>query len=174
MDEYELETGGAETRASHFIEWLAEWAREVRRRSAGLCYLPPHRAKGLEFDHVVVLDGGWDRFGLGEGRRCHAPTVLRCHDPRSGNACPCALYGAARAPRRPYGAVPRCCSAKHPSNSPRQPRNWLAVIGGSACETSFSASRGTATWSSSASRHCLSLARRQAGGAKRLKSLGAS
>ena len=25
-----------------------------------------HRAKGLEFDHVVVLDGGWNRVGHGE------------------------------------------------------------------------------------------------------------
>ncbi len=66
MDEYELETGGAETSASHFIEWLAEWAREVRRRQRGLMLLTAHRAKGLEFDHVVVLDGGWDRVGRDE------------------------------------------------------------------------------------------------------------
>ena len=44
--------------------------------------------------------------------------------------------------KTPYDAVPRCCSAKHPSNSRRRPRNWLAVIGGSACETSFSAFAG--------------------------------
>ncbi len=66
MDEYELETGGAETSVSHFIEWLAEWAREVRRRQRGLMLLTAHRAKGLEFDHVVVLDGGWDRVGPDE------------------------------------------------------------------------------------------------------------
>ena len=66
MDEYELETGGAETSVSHFIEWLAEWAREVRRRQRGLMLLTAHRAKGLEFDHVVVLDGGWDRVGRDE------------------------------------------------------------------------------------------------------------
>ena len=28
--------------------------------------LTAHRAKGLEFDHVVVLDGSWDRIGRGE------------------------------------------------------------------------------------------------------------
>ena len=38
----------------------------MRRRQRGLMLLTAHRAKGLEFDHVVVLDGGWDRFGLGE------------------------------------------------------------------------------------------------------------
>ena len=48
------------------IEWLAEWGREIRRRQHGLLLLAGHRAKGLEFDHVVVLDGGWDRVGRGE------------------------------------------------------------------------------------------------------------
>ena len=27
-----------------------------------------HRAKGLEFDHVAVLDGGWERVRIGEDR----------------------------------------------------------------------------------------------------------
>ena len=66
LSEYELETGGAETPVDHFLEWLAEWGREVRRRQRGLLLLTAHRAKGLEFDHVVVLDGGWDRVGRGE------------------------------------------------------------------------------------------------------------
>ena len=64
--EYALETGGAETPVDSFIEWLAEWGREVRRRQRGLLLLTAHRAKGLEFDHVVVLDGGWDRVGSDE------------------------------------------------------------------------------------------------------------
>ena len=58
-DELSLEIGGAELPTAHFIEWLAEWGREVRRRQRGLLLLTAHRAKGLEFDHVVVLDGGW-------------------------------------------------------------------------------------------------------------------
>ena len=66
ITEYALETSGAETSVDHFIEWLAEWGREVRRRQRGLLLLTAHRAKGLEFDHVVVLDGGWDRVGRGE------------------------------------------------------------------------------------------------------------
>ena len=64
--EYELEVGAAETPADSFTEWLAEWGRDVRRRQRGLLLLTAHRAKGLEFDHVVVLDGGWDRVGKGE------------------------------------------------------------------------------------------------------------
>ena len=62
VDEHALETGGgSEVPATHFIEWLAEWGRDVRRRQRGLLLLTAHRAKGLEFDHVAVLDGGWDR-----------------------------------------------------------------------------------------------------------------
>ena len=64
--EYVLETGGAENPVDSFIEWLAEWGREVRRRQRGLLLLTAHRAKGLEFDHVVVLDGGWNRASEGE------------------------------------------------------------------------------------------------------------
>ena len=64
--EFALETSGTETPADNFIEWLAEWAREVRRRQRGLLLLTAHRAKGLEFDHVVVLAGGWGRVGRDE------------------------------------------------------------------------------------------------------------
>ena len=68
IEEYALETSESETPVASFIEWLAEWGREVRRRQNGLLLLSAHRAKGLEFDHVVVLDGGWDRIGQGEDR----------------------------------------------------------------------------------------------------------
>ena len=64
--EFTLETSGAEGPVGNFIEWLAEWARKVRRRQRGLLLATAHRAKGLEFDHVVVLDGGWNRVGRGE------------------------------------------------------------------------------------------------------------
>ena len=61
VEEYVLETGGAETPMVHFIEWLAEWGREIRRRQCGLLLLTAHGAKGLEFDHVIVFDGGWNQ-----------------------------------------------------------------------------------------------------------------
>ena len=67
IDEHALEQGGAETPVRHFLEWLAEWGQDARRRHRRLLLLTAHRAKGLEFDHVVVLDGGWDRAGRGEG-----------------------------------------------------------------------------------------------------------
>ena len=62
LNEHALETGeDAEVPVGHFVEWLAEWGRDVRRRPRGLMLLTAHRAKGLEFDHVAVLDGGWER-----------------------------------------------------------------------------------------------------------------
>ena len=68
IEAYALETSESETPVASFIEWLAEWGREVRHRQHRLLLLTAHRAKGLEFDHVVVLDGGWDRIGRGEDR----------------------------------------------------------------------------------------------------------
>ncbi|MCY4590651.1 MAG: RecQ family ATP-dependent DNA helicase [Alphaproteobacteria bacterium] len=66
VEEHALELGDAEAPTDQFIEWLAEWGRDVRRRQHGLLLLTAHRAKGLEFDHVAVLDGGWRRRGEGE------------------------------------------------------------------------------------------------------------
>lgn len=48
------------------IEWLAEWARDTRGEQQGLLLLTAHRAKGLEFDDVVILDGNWEAFSSGE------------------------------------------------------------------------------------------------------------
>ena len=61
LEEHQIETGATEAPSTAFIEWLAEWCRDARRRQRGLLLLTAHRAKGLEFDHVVVLDGGWNR-----------------------------------------------------------------------------------------------------------------
>ena len=63
VEEHEVETGAGEGPVDSLVEWLAEWGREVRRRQRGLLLLTAHRAKGLEFRHVVVLDGRWDRVG---------------------------------------------------------------------------------------------------------------
>ena len=62
LEERVQDTGEGEATTESVIEWLAEWGREVRRRQRGLLLLTAHRAKGLEFDHVAILDGGWDRF----------------------------------------------------------------------------------------------------------------
>lgn len=48
------------------LEWLAEWAQDVRGTQRGLLLLTAHRSKGLEFDHVVILNGGWQALSKGE------------------------------------------------------------------------------------------------------------
>jgi len=60
IDEHALEIGGSEYPVEQVIEWLVEWGREIRRRQKNLLLLTAHRAKGLEFDHVVILDGNWN------------------------------------------------------------------------------------------------------------------
>ena len=66
IDALELEVGVAELPVQNFVEWLVEWGREIRRTQSGLLLLTAHRAKGLEFEHVIVLDGGWKKIGTGE------------------------------------------------------------------------------------------------------------
>ncbi|WP_416236531.1 RecQ family ATP-dependent DNA helicase [Pseudorhodobacter sp.] len=48
------------------VEWFGAWAREARGEQRGLLLLTAHRAKGLEFDHVAILNGGWDRASKNE------------------------------------------------------------------------------------------------------------
>lgn len=62
LDAWVLEYSAEEWPVEHFFEWLAEWGRDLRRKQRGLLLLTAHRAKGLEFNHVAVLDGGWDRL----------------------------------------------------------------------------------------------------------------
>ena len=71
--EYRLEAGDVETPVEVFREWLAEWGRELRRRQTGLLLLTAHRAKGLEFDHVIILDDGWRNTSRDED-----PDAWRC------------------------------------------------------------------------------------------------
>jgi ATP-dependent DNA helicase RecQ len=66
IEDYNLDTGGREQPLDHFIEWLVDWCRNVHHRQTGLLLLSAHRAKGLEFDHVAVIDGDWLRVGRGE------------------------------------------------------------------------------------------------------------
>ena len=65
LDDYLLETGGAETSVQAFTAWLAEWGRDFRRRQTGLLLVTAHSAKGREFDHVAILDGGWKKDAPG-------------------------------------------------------------------------------------------------------------
>ena len=60
LDELLLEEGHAAVLPISYVRnWLGEWSKEIRRRQQGLLLTSAHRAKGLEFDHVVILDGRW-------------------------------------------------------------------------------------------------------------------
>jgi len=48
------------------VEWFAEWARDAHGEQRALLLLTAHRAKGLEFDDVIILNGGWERPSKGE------------------------------------------------------------------------------------------------------------
>jgi ATP-dependent DNA helicase RecQ len=66
IDEFARDVGDKELPVPDVVEWLAEWARDTRGRQQGLLLLSAHRAKGLEFDHVVILDGNWEALSKGE------------------------------------------------------------------------------------------------------------
>ena len=115
--EHELEAGRGEFAAESLLEWLAEWGRDCRRRQQGLLLLTAHRAKGLEFDHVAVLDGGWNTMGRYEDadapRRLYYVAMTRArktlalarfHD--SPNRLPDALHGTASVVRRASVSLP--------------------------------------------------------------------
>ena len=68
VEDYLTETNNEELPASAFREWLAEWARDNRRRQHGLLLTSAHSAKGLEFDNVVILDGNWSSATKGEDK----------------------------------------------------------------------------------------------------------
>jgi len=66
VEDFVQDVGDRETDRKDILEWLAEWGRDIRKRQTGLMLLSAHRAKGLEFDHVVVLDGAWEKRSKGE------------------------------------------------------------------------------------------------------------
>ena len=59
---------------SYIKNWLGEWSHEIRRRQTGLLLSTAHSAKGLEFDHVAILDGKWN--GNNDGEDVDAPRRL--------------------------------------------------------------------------------------------------
>ena len=122
--EHELEAGGREVAAESLLEWLAEWGRDCRRRQHGLLLLTAHRAKGLEFDHVAVLDGGWNTVGRNEdadaSRRLYYVAMTRARKTlalarfhHSPNRLPDALHRVAAAFRRAPVSLPSTTPAHH-------------------------------------------------------------
>nr|WP_281432450.1 RecQ family ATP-dependent DNA helicase [Desulfatitalea alkaliphila] len=59
---YQEETADSELSVTHYIDWLYDALAEQRREKAlgrGLFLGTVHGAKGLEFNHVFILDGDW-------------------------------------------------------------------------------------------------------------------
>ena len=129
--EYAEDTSGAETPVDSFIEWLAEWARDFRRRQRGLLLLTAHRAKGLEFDHVVPCSTeNWGGIGQGEDRDAPRRLVLRGHDARPPDAdartrLPGPHHAMLDAVLRTF---PRCYGGIHLGNLPTPPPELCATL----------------------------------------------
>ena len=67
MDELLLEEKDASVLSANYVKnWVGEWSHEIRRRQTGLLLTTAHSAKGLEFDHVAILDGRWNETSAGE------------------------------------------------------------------------------------------------------------
>ena len=122
IDEYYADTGEIDTPLVHFEEWLAEWGRDAGGGQHGLMPLTAHRAKDLEFDHVVVLDGGWDRPGAAnENRGEEAPEGAGTGGSRAtpGDEIPRkALAAGASRPRAVRRPNPQPLTPKPPGITP--------------------------------------------------------
>jgi ATP-dependent DNA helicase RecQ len=79
-EQLRLEFGEAELQGQLLIDWLYDYFREIRHKPAGGLYLGTvHSAKGLEFPHVVLLDGGWssDSAAMEDERRLYYVGMTR-------------------------------------------------------------------------------------------------
>lgn len=65
IDDLESTAGDAAVPVSVMLDAAYEFLAEANRRTGeGVCLTTAHGAKGLEFNHVVLLDGGWRTAGL--------------------------------------------------------------------------------------------------------------
>ncbi len=134
MENYLLETNNEELPAGVFREWLAEWARDNRRRQHGLLLTSAHRAKGLEFDHVVILDGNWHTLGKGEDadapRRLYYVAMTRAR--KTLTLAKCGDYNPFLKLLRDHPSIMVRQEPEQVSQPP--PRKWVIPTTGSACE----------------------------------------
>lgn len=60
FEQMRAELGDCQIGSDALVDWLYDYARELRQQPKECLYLSTvHSAKGLEFRHVVLLDGGW-------------------------------------------------------------------------------------------------------------------
>ncbi len=106
LDELLLEEGHPTVLPISFVRnWLGEWSRNIRRRQRGLLLTSAHRAKGLEFDHAVILDGQWATVGEAEDpdspRRLYFVSMTRARETL-------AMVQVEDAPHRAYDCPGSC------------------------------------------------------------------
>ncbi|MBJ9976330.1 RecQ family ATP-dependent DNA helicase [Pseudomonas sp. S75] len=80
FDELAGELGECQLQSASIVAWLYDYAREIRRQPTSGLYLGTvHSAKGLEFRHVALLDGGWKSKGteLDDERRLYYVGMTR-------------------------------------------------------------------------------------------------
>ena len=66
LSTFEMEVSNKFVNRNDLIEWFAEWSRDARVKQRKLLLLTAHRAKGMEFDHVVILNQDWNRISPNE------------------------------------------------------------------------------------------------------------
>lgn len=113
FEQLKAEFGDCNLAPGTLIEWLYDYAREARQaRRRGLYLGTVHSAKGLEFPHVFLLDGGWSEQNLEEERRLYyvgmtraIETLTLCeHAP--GNPLIRAMDLSPRPPAAPLTPIP--------------------------------------------------------------------
>jgi ATP-dependent DNA helicase RecQ len=75
------EFGECQLSSSSIIDWLYDYAREIRQQARDGIYLGTvHSAKGLEFPHVTLLDGGWQGDQQESERRLYYVGMTRAEE----------------------------------------------------------------------------------------------
>ena len=80
FEQMQGELGDCQLGSGALVDWLYDYARELRQQPKEGLYLGTvHSAKGLEFRHVVLLDGGWSvqPDGLSDERRLYYVGMTR-------------------------------------------------------------------------------------------------
>ncbi|MBK4990662.1 RecQ family ATP-dependent DNA helicase [Pseudomonas sp. S36] len=113
FEQMQGELGECQLGSAAMVDWLYDYARELRQQPKGGLYLGTvHSAKGLEFRHVVLLDGGWSAQvdTLADERRLYyvgmtrAEQTLTLSEFANGNPFSCSLAGDVQ--QRTFHGVP--------------------------------------------------------------------
>ena len=83
LEDWQRETGNGEVTAQQSLDYLYESLAEKRRNNSlglGVLLSTVHSVKGMEFTHVIILDGGWANQALEEDRRLYYVAMTRAKE----------------------------------------------------------------------------------------------